>query len=213
MTMLRIDAHAEQRRRVADAQLEVGHGPRIGAAADRVLVVVEHANRHAPGAPAARPLTKASIGPVAARRRMRRSSPSPRTSALRTTLHRAVPPSRRCDLVPRRRVSSRRYSRSKSAQRSAARQLLARRRPSRACTTWLNSICSRRGSSRPYSAFEQVRDAALARLAVDADHRVVAAARGPSGRSAGTACPRCRPRVRAANAFLIASWCEPENEV
>ena len=60
---------------------------------------------------------------------------------------------------------------------------------------------------------EQVGDAALARLAVDADDRVVAAARGPPGRSAGRACPRRRLRVRAAKPFLIASWCEPENAV
>ena len=38
-----------------------------------------------------------------------------------------------------------------------------------------NSICSRRGRSKPCSDLHDVGDAALARLAVDADHRLVGA--------------------------------------
>src|SRR5438105_14591353 len=37
-----VDADAEQRHRLADSQLEVGHCAGVGAAADGVLVVVEH---------------------------------------------------------------------------------------------------------------------------------------------------------------------------
>ena len=188
VTMLRVDAHAEQRRRVADAQLEVGHrrrrrrcrsrarGSRARASAApvaRCSAVDEGVDRPVAAAVdgCSRAVARRSVG-AAARRAP--SALSADATWCATRMRRPRP-----------------YSRSKMRHRSAAVSSLPVSSIT-ACTTWLNSICSRRGSSSAVLALEQVGDAALARLAVDADHRVVAAARGPSGRSAGRACPRCR---------------------
>jgi hypothetical protein len=84
--------------------------------------------------------------------------------------------------------------------------------------TWLNSICSRRGSESRV-ALEQEGDAALARLAVHADHRLVGATDvrriDRQVRALPTWASRLRPRASrcAARPFLIASWCDPENAV
>ena len=68
-----------------------------------------------------------------------------------------------------------------------ARSAPCRRGPSCACAILENSTCSGRGRSRPWSALQDIGDAALAGLAVDADHRLVSRARRPSGRSADRA--------------------------
>ena len=169
---VRIHADAEQRP-LADAQFEVGHGLGVGARADRMLMVVEHADgftgrrgqrldegvdRAVAGALDVdwRPPTSTSAASVT-QLAARRPAPPPAPGA-------AAPG---CCCTP--------YSRSNSSNRSCARQLLAGRvHHGLHDLAELDLQAARQ--LQAVLAFQQVGDAALARLAVDADHGLVAAA-------------------------------------
>ncbi len=153
-----------------DAQLKVGHSAGVGPRAQGVLVVVQHAycrSQRRRSSRSRRPRwaqfpapSICCVAPAICTCRRSRTTPP---AAIAVLLH------LRCGAV-----LARPYSSSNSCHRSCGRQLLTCVVHDD-CTAWLNSICRRRGNLEAVFAFQQIRDAALARLAVDANHRLIAA--------------------------------------
>ena len=168
-----VHADAEQRLRLVDAQFEVGHRLRIGAGADRVLVVVEHADRMPGGAGQC-----VDEGVDRARCRGPRScatSPAHGRSARSTTDASAPSPcssSTRCCGA----VASRHAVFALEQLPEVGRRQFLAGDVHHALHDLAELDLQAARQFEPVFAFEQVGDAALARLAVDADHGLVAAA-------------------------------------